>query len=509
MRNKELIAKVLELWNLFRASSSNPLSSLEQITYLIALKRAEAVGRGSAGKSVSKSKTVSKAYPHWSELIKRKSQQDKFIWFLNKGFPYLKSLKSFGNPFHLSMVDASFGIREPKILDHAVNLINELPVADEDVDGQGDIYEDLLALVSFGGKHGQFLTPRHIIRTIVELCDPQLGETICDPAAGAAGFLVAANQWILKTHTSQAKLHIEPDGSWHNLDGDLLPKNGKGKALDAKNFVGYDFDTTMVRLGIMNMMLHGISQPEYYHQDSLSGERLKPRQFDLVMCYPPFGGVVDKKLLNKKLLSPQTNKTELLFVELSLGLLKAKGRCAVIVPESVAINTDIKSRTLREQIIDNHKLEAVVSLPRGCFLPYTASKTAILLIKKEDVTDQVWLYEVTGDGYTLDEKRKLDPKNNDLTLVPQAYRALVRGDGEAWESTATKDLAMQRSVLITKNEIKANGLSFSIGLYRKLKSVAEKQEDPQQIIARVHTLQRQIGIKLKQIQTMIQEVTGA
>lgn len=485
MLNKELSTKVLNLWNLFRsAGSSNPLSSLEQITYLIALKRLEAIDQMSAGKRIAKGKPLPKTYPRWSDFMKLKSQQEKFDWFKNIGLPYLKSLNFLGDAFRLSMVDAVFGISKPKLLGDACNLIDELPFGGEDVDLQGDIYEELLSQLSFVGKHGQFLTPRHIIQTIVEMCDPQPGDRICDPAAGTAGFLVSAYQWMRKA------------------------QSGKGD-LNQADFVGYDFDTTIVRLGLMNMILHGISQPEYYHQDSLRGKRLQPRQFDLVMSSPPFGGTVDRKTINQKLFSLKTHKIELLFVELSLALLKAKGRCAVIVPEGFTFNTDAPSRALREQIIDNHKLEAVISLPRGCFLPYTGSKTSILLVKKGGVTDQVLLYEVTGDGFTLNEKRSPDPENNDLALVPQTYRALVRHDDKAWASTVTKELALQRSMLISKNEIKANGLSFSIGLYRRLKSAATVQENPRQIIEYVYTLQEQIRLKLNKIETMIQEVTGA
>ena len=485
MLNQELSTKVLNLWNLFRsAGSSNPLSSLEQITYLMALKCLEAINESSSSKRSAKGKAVPKTYPRWSEFIKLKSQQEKFDWFKNSGLPYLKDLTLFGDAFHLSMVDAVLGISKPKLLADAVNIIEELPFGDEALDVQGDIYEELLLQLSFAGKHGQFLTPRHIIQTIVELCDPQPGEKICDPAAGTAGFLVSAYQWIRKAQGN---------------NGDFNPKD----------FVGYDFDTTIVRLGLMNMMLHGINQPEYYHQDSLSGTQLKPRQFDLVMSSPPFGGTVDRKTINKKLLSLRTQKIELLFVELSLAILKAKGRCAVIVPEGVAFATDSPSRTLRGQIINNHKLEAVISLPRGCFLPYTGSKTCILLVVKGGVTEQVLFYEVTGDGFTLNEKRSPDPKNNDLVLVPQAFRALVRGDEKAWQSTTARDRALQRSMLISKNELEANGLSFSIQVYRRLKSAAVDQENPRQIIEGVHALQKQIQLKLNQIEAMIQEATGA
>jgi type I restriction enzyme M protein len=485
MLNKELSSKVHYLWNLFRsAGSSNALSSLEQITYLIALRRLEALDQPSAGKRSAKNKPLPKTYPRWSDFIKLKSQQEKFDWFKNIGLPYLKSSNFFGDAFHSSMVDSVFGISKPKLLGDVVTVIDELPFGDDNVNLHGDIYEELLSQLSFAGKHGQFLTPRHIIQTIVELCDPQLGERICDPAAGTAGFLVSAYQWIRKA------------------------QSGKGDQKQ-ENFAGYDFDTTIVRLGLMNMILHGISQPEYYHQDSLSDTRLKPRQFDLVMTSPPFGGTVDRKTIKQKLLSLKTQKTELLFVELSLGLLKAKGRCAVIVPEGVTFSTDSPSRALRQQIIDDHKLEAVISLPRGCFLPYTGSKTSILLIEKGGVTDQVLIYEVTGDGFTLNDKRSPDPENNDLALVPQTYRALVRGVDEAWESTATKELALKRSVLISKNEIKANGLSFSIGVYRRLESATRIQENPRQIIEHVHTLQEQIKLKLNEIETMIQEITGA
>ena len=314
MISADLAFKVTDLQNLFRsAGSSNPLSSLEQITYLIALKWLEQIERPSLPKRVVKGKAVVKSspktsYPRWSELIKLKTQTLKLIWVKDKGFPYLKQMKTFGDAFHQAMIDAAFGVPQPKLLEEAVRLLDELPVGEANSKFQGDIYEGLLSQLSFAGKHGQFLTPRHIARTIVALCDPKPGETICDPAAGTAGFLVSAYQWM-----------VEKAG-------------GKEKTLDNKNLVGYDFDATMVRLGLMNMMLHGISQPDYFHRDSLRDERLKPRQFDLIMSYPPFGIATEKRTINKKLLSLKTSKTELLFLELTLALLKTKGRCGIIVP---------------------------------------------------------------------------------------------------------------------------------------------------------------------------------
>lgn len=512
MLTDKLRAKVHGLWNLFRSAGvSNPLSAMEQIIYLIALKRLDTVEATSEKGAAPADKSAVSKEPNmrWPALVKMKSQSDRWKLFQKSVFPYLKDVRAFGVSFHVAMLDAVFGITQPKLLEEAIKQVDQLPVSDEDVDVQGDIYEELLTQVSFAGKHTQFLTPRHIIRTMVDMSDPQLGEEICDPAAGTGGFLIAAHQWVLKTLTPDTKVRIQLDGSWHTLRGEQLSNLvGNSDPLDGRRLVGYDFDTTMVRLGLMNMMLHGIPQPKYYHADSLRGG-LPPRHFDLVLSYLPFGGIVDKKAIDRKLLKLPTDKTELLFVELCLALLKQKGRCAVIVPESVAINTDPESVELRKRIIKKHKLEAVISLPRGCFLPYTASKTAILLMRKEGVTDQVWFYEVTGDGYTLDDKRAPDPENDDLSLVPQAYRALLLGDEKAWKSKAAKTKAEQRSLLVKQKEIIDHAFSLSIGLYRKSSVIEPEQEDPKAVIKRVLTLQTEIRRKVKDIESKMAEVIDA
>jgi type I restriction enzyme M protein len=484
---------------------------MEQIIYLIALKRLDTIETTSAKGAAPAGISAAGSGPNmrWPALVKMKSQSARWELFQKSVFPYLKSVDAFGLSFRLAMLDAVCGITQPKVLEEAVRLVDQLPVSDEDIDVQGDIYEELLAQVSFAGKHTQFLTPRHIIRTMVEMSNPQLGEMICDPAAGTGGFLIAAHQWILKTHTLATKVRVQPDGAWHNLSGELLPKRaGKSVPHHSKYLVGFDFDTTMVRLGLMNMMLHGIPRPEYYRRDSLNGA-MASEQFNLILSYLPFGGIVEKRAIDRKLLKLPTDKTELLFVELCLALLKKRGRCAVIVPESVAINTDPECVELRKQIIKQHKLEAVISLPRGCFLPYTASKTAILLMRKEAVTDQVWFYEVTGDGYSLDDKREPDPENNDLSLVPQAYRAIVLGDEKAWKSRAAKAKAEQRSLIVKQKEIIEQDFSLSIGLYRKSSAVEQEHEDPNAVIKRVLSLQSEIRRKVKEIETKMAEVIDA
>lgn len=463
---------VEELWNLFRSAGvSNPLSALEQISYLIALKWSER-GGGGAVKSGPGGKA---SVPRWADF--RKARAADLPAMVERAVGRLRSIDLYGRDFEAAMRDATLRISNPHLLRTALEKIDALPFDGVDIGRAGESYEQLLSLAFGGGsgKNSLFLTPRHVVRTMVELADPQEGEKVCDPAAGTGGFLIAAYRRMYEAGVVPA-----PD-----------------------DFTGYDFDTTVVRLGVMNMLLHGIPRPEYRHQDML-GKGLKAvRKYDLVLSFLPFGVKVNRATIDKSRLKLKTDKTELLFVEQCLALLKNGGRCAVVVPEGVLGNVESDVRGLRRALVEENRLEAVISLPRGSFLPYTAVKTAILLVTKGGGTERVWFYDVAGDGYTLDDRREPDPEHDDLKFVPQAYRVLVRGKQERWASRG-KDAAAQRSLFVSRGEIVANDYSLTSGLYRRA-AEEETHADVRAIISRVLDLQSQLRRKVKKIEAQLAE----
>jgi type I restriction enzyme M protein len=475
MVNSPLKGAVEELWNLFRSAGiTNPLSAVEQISYLLAL-------RGSSpldGTLDELAGFYGMAPPgRWAEL--RKARAADLPGLAEEAFKELCSTNVHGRHFKAAMRDAVLRVPKAHLLKAAIEKIDKLPSVYGDVEAQGRLYEELLSLAFSAGKHTQFRTPRHVVAAMVELADPQAGERVCDPAAGTGGFLIAAHRRVREA----------------------------GAVPAPENFAGYDFDTTMVRLGLMNMLMHGIRSPSYQHQDMLAKSPKPPPKCDVVLSFLPFGGNVDRAKIDRKRLSLPTNRTELLFVEQCLAVLKEKGRCAVVVPEGAVSSEDAECRELRRRLVEENRLEAVVSLPRGTFLPYTAVQTAILFVKKGERTERVWFYDVTADGYTLDDRRAPDPEHDDLKFMPQAYRLMVGGAQEKWAAGA-KAVAEQRSLSVGREEIVAHGYSLTSGLYRR---AAEEVavDDVRAIIARVLELQSQITGKVKNIEAQVGEVLDA
>lgn len=457
--------KVDQLWNKFwTAGITNPLVAIEQITYLLFLKRLE----GLDAERVSKNKAsiysiefYEKANEcRWSYI---KQQSNDIHHLIDVVFPWLRQLESImekvdTNGSDLSTVgsrmsDAYFQLDPGKgaILAEAIQLIDDLfghvdssSISD---DIMGDTFEYLLSEISTAGKNGQFRTPRHIIRTLVEILDPQPGMRIIDPAAGTGGFLFSAIDHILKNHTDPDSLKIEWDGTPHRADGAGLVEN-YDTVFNGLNYVGIDNDRTMVRIGWMNMILHGVTNPQIHQRDSLGQRKeddkikqlIASESYDRVLANPPFTGSVDKEDLERTLFPAAgtrgkkaalaiTNKSELLFVWLMLDLLKVGGRCAVIVPEGVLFGNTEAHIALRRELLTEHLVEGIISLPGGAFQPYTGVKTSILIFQKETGKDRarewdkidpprtqsVWFYEVTEEAFTLDAKRnERKGQNNDL-----------------------------------------------------------------------------------------------
>jgi type I restriction enzyme M protein len=515
MLTPELQAKIRELWNRFWAGGiANPLSAIEQISYLIFIRRLEELDNQEATEATRDGRPFASRFADCEECrwsyIKAQSPERMLSLVRDEVFPFVKHLQLDGKAFAAAMKDAVFIIPKASLMASAVQLIDSLPLSDQNYDVQGDLYEELLSELNLAGKNGQFRTPRHIIRTMVELTDPILEDWICDPAAGTAGFLVAAYQWILKKYTPQDVVAVDPDGSWRHLTGQLLNDDPQEQAmLRGHRLVGYDFDQTMVRLGLMNMMLHGIQDPELRYQDTLSASFSPTRRYGVILANPPFTGNIDKADINQELLRLPTTKTELLFIELCVSLLAPGGRCAIIVPEGVLFNSTRAHKELRSELLENNQIRAVISLPGGCFKPYAGVKTAILLVQKGGTTERVWFYEVTGDGYTLDDRRMPDPARNNLQYVPQAYRILAKGSTEPWTSDGAAEISRDHSWTATLEEIAARDFSLSANLYRPYRATDQQVEDPAHILRRLRALDEQIQLRLSRIEAAISESTDA
>lgn len=436
MLSSELKSKIRYLWDAFWSGGvANPLSAIEQITYLVFLKRLEDLDterakNARAAKQKYKSIFDFKANElkklkngeeyRWS-YIKRLPTEERFTHVRNYVFDWMKSIEGATPEDQERMRDAVFLIPNAALLERAVHILDDLFVPERNQDTLGDIYEDLLNEIATAGKNGQFRTPRHIIRAMCDLVDVKFGELVCDPACGTGGFLVNAYQHILEANTSPDILRYKEDGTPINAIGDKLTAK-EHKALRSNHLHGFDFDRTMVRLGWMNMIQHGLDNPQISYADALGSKFNAEVQedgrwhehFDVVLANPPFTGNIDKTDIGDTLRPLGTNKTELLFVDLILQLLKPGGRAAVIVPEGVLFGSTKAHLALRKKLIEKTELQAVISLPGGVFQPYAGVKTSILVFVKGGKTENVWFYEVGADGETLNAKRTADPENNDL-----------------------------------------------------------------------------------------------
>lgn len=486
MLRGDLRDKIRELWDRFWSGGiANPLTAVEQISYLIFLKRLEDIDDMEAQRAARnglqyESRFLGYDGCRWTAL--RELQPEVMLErYRREVFPFLKGLPFQSDGFAHAMRDAVCLIPKASLLAAAVSIIDTLPFNDDEHDVQGDFYELLLQELSLAGKNGQFRTPRHIVQMMVELVNPQPADSVCDPAAGTAGFLVSAYRWVC-TRVEQEKSFLQPHDS---------------------QYVAYDFDSTMVRLGIMNMMLHGIRTPAFHYQDALSYGLNANRHFDVILANPPFTGSLDESTINKDVLALPTTKTELLFIELCLSLLRQAGRMAVIVPEGVLFGSTRAHAELRARLVRDNNLRAVISLPPGVFKPYTGVKTAILYVEKGGSTDNVLYYEVTGDGYTLDNKRIPSPESNDLLYVPQAFRKLVLGSKEPWSSLAAEQIVRDQAWIVSRSEIEAHGFDLTSRAYKPQTETEQQLDDPHRIIGRLRSLEAEISDRLSMVELMM------
>jgi type I restriction enzyme M protein len=441
MLSNELRTQIRSLWDAFWSGGiANPLTAIEQITYLIFLKRLEVMDNENAMRDPShkslfegeyggekdekanvKKSGIPKSVFRWSNILQMENEDR--LRHMQLVFEWLKTLPNVEDRFR----DAVFIIPSPRLLQTAVSLIDSLFIPSQNYDTLGDIYEYLLSEIAESGKNGQFRTPRHIIRAMIDMVDPAFGERICDPACGTGGFLVNSYLHILKEQTSDDILKFEADGTPIFVVGDKLSSEDID-ALRNNHFYGYDFDRTMVRLSWMNMIQHGMQNPQMNYADTLGSrfnEQLTKGEiggFDVVLANPPFTGSIDSDDIGSSLQPLGTTKTELLFVELILQLLNLGGRAAVIVPEGLLFGSTRAHVNLRKKLVEENQLNAVISLPGGVFQPYTGVKTSILIFVKGGKTESVWFYELQHDGYSLDAKRNQRPERNDLWDTVLKYR---------------------------------------------------------------------------------------
>lgn len=466
MLTGELKNKVDKIWlTLHSGGITNPLTVIEQLTYLLFIKglddqqtrdekKAERTGKSIEDPTFSDNQD----HLRWKNL-KQLDPEAMFERIRNEVFPFIKELGGQnGSTYRKHMEGAMFQFPKPSILARVVELIDQLDMHDRDT--KGDLYEYMLSKISVAGDNGQFRTPRHIIKMMVELTQPKPLENIADPACGTAGFLVAAGEYIRENH---AKAMVDDKTREH---------------FQSEMFTGYDFDNSMLRIGNMNMVMHGFDGANIDYKDSLSssGDDDLTEQFDLILANPPFTGTLDYDSVAADLLQTvKTKKTELLFNALFLRALKTGGRAAVVVPDGVIFRGGKDYKEIRRILIEDQQLKAVISMPANIFKPCSGVSTAILLFTKTDSggTDTVWFYDMKADGYTLNDKReKID--DNDIPDIIERFHNLE-------DETGRK--RTDQSFLVPKEEIVEHNYDLSINRYKKIEYEEVEYDDPKTIIS--------------------------
>ncbi len=499
-----------QLWTEFWTGGiTNPLTVIEQISFLMfarLLDVNEARNEKMAARTKKEWKRVFSAkqqHLRWSNF--RQLPADQMLRLVrDEVFPHFRELNG-GTTFSEYMQDAQLMIQRPSLLVSAVEKISALPIVDGDA--KGDLYEYLLSKLTTAGINGQFRTPRHVIRFMVELLEPKPDDVIGDPACGTAGFLVVAMQYLLEKFTSPKGKMIDADGN-PIYTGDLLEPYRKH--IQNEMFHGFDFDATMLRVASMNLMLHGVENPDIHYQDTLSNsfhEHFAAQAeggFDVILANPPFKGSLDASDVHPSLTRDvKTKKTELLFVVLILRMLKKGGRSATIVPDGVLFGSSKAHQALRRMLVEDHQLDAVISLPSGVFKPYAGVSTAIIVFSKGGTTDSVFFYDVQQDGYSLDDKRtpsgvadgRFGPTGeNDLYDALERFR----------KRNARKDTdRTAKHFVVPKKDIVAKDYDLSINRYKETKHEAVTYDPPQVIIARLRALEAEIAKDLSDLERML------
>ncbi|MCJ0743633.1 class I SAM-dependent DNA methyltransferase [Pedobacter montanisoli] len=511
MLNSIIKTKISNLWDMFwAAGTSNPLTALEQISYLLFMRRAEDVGL------VEEDSYKWSFYTQCADIDLPKTMSDIF--------EHLKTINNEHEPFTKAMEGAKFEITKPSLLRAAIDVINDIYEAAEQErnEGQifqdtlGDFYELILSQTGEAGKNGQFRTPRHIIHFMCELLKPTLEDKICDVTCGTSGFLVGAYQYIISQNSGKEEWQTDTDGFKIRTSANAIkPNSKKAKKLTTGTFYGYDIDTTMIRLGMMNLMMHNIKEPHIKHIDSLSqkfDEEEGNTQYTKILANPPFTGRIDSldiSMILDRVYPPKFDKdgkrqkqniqSELLFLERIIQLLEIEGKAAVVVPEGVLFGGSNAYKNLREILLKDCLVDAIISLPSGAFKPYTGVKTSILVFTKKGFknkdfsTQKVWFYELETDGYSLDDNRK-KLSDNPLPRAVEFYDNKI--DDEAKKER-------RQHFYVPFGEIEKNDFDLSFNRYKDFDYEEQQYDPPQEILKAILALEVEINNDLQELKDLI------
>ena len=465
----EIKNRIDAIWDTYWVGGiTNPMSVLEQMTYLFFMKMID----DAQLKKEAEANILGVQIAH---VFKNMEATQMFNTIRNDAFAFIKNLnEGKSSAYSRFMRDAVFLIQNPRTLTKIVDGVDALDMTNRDA--MGDVYEYILGKMAASGNNGQFRTPRHIIRMMVELMRPTLKDEICDPAMGSAGFIVESAKYIAEHYKQE------------------LLKKENAEHFRGSMFHGFDTDSTMLRIGAMNLMLHGVEEPDVAYRDSLSSSNNDTEKYTLCLANPPFAGSVDSEDINKSLLAiTNTKKTELLFVSLFIRMLQTGGRCASIVPDGVLFGNSNAHVALRKELVENHTLRAVISMPSGVFQPYSGVSTAILIFTKTGAggTDKVWFYDMQADGYSLDQKRT-EVEENDIPDVVARFHNL-----EAEAQRSRKD----KSFLVPVDEIRQNDYVLSINKYKEVEREAIEYESTEVIQGRIEALESEIAAAINEFRT--------
>ena len=496
----ELKSKIDSLWEIFWTGGlKNPLDVIEQMTYLMFIRDLDDADNLHAKEAAMLGLPYQSVFAKEVQIGERTIDGSQLKWSVFHDFPAAKmysTMQEWVFPFIKNlhgnkesayskyMSDAIFKIPTPLMLDKivtAMDAIYEQMSQLKEADTRGDVYEYLLSKLATAGVNGQFRTPRHIIKMMVDMMEPKADDIICDPACGTSGFLVAASEY-LKDNCKQ-KVFFNRQNKEHYMN---------------HMFHGYDMDRTMLRIGAMNMMTHGVENPFIEYRDSLSDQNPDKEKYSLILANPPFKGSLDYDIVSADLLKVcKTKKTELLFLTLFLRMLKVGGRCACIVPDGVLFGSSKAHKAIREEIVENNRLEAVISMPSGVFKPYAGVSTAILIFTKtgHGGTEKVWFYDMKADGKSLDDKRTPVSENDIPDIVARFHH--LEGEEERQRT--------EQSFFVTKQEIADNDYDLSINKYKEIEYIPIEYPSTLEIMTRLNELEMEISAGLDELAEMLEE----
>ena len=498
MLTGELKNKIDSLWEIFWTGGlTNPLDVIEQMTYLMFIRDLDDADNTRAKECAMLGLPYTSIFADEVQIGDRKVNGKQLKWSTfhdfpagqmysvvqEQVFPFIKKLHGDKNSAYAKyMDDAIFKVPTPLMLSRIVDSMDAIYAIMADLhetDTKGDIYEYLLSKLSQSGVNGQFRTPRHIIRVMVEMMQPKPTDVICDPACGTSGFLVAAGEYLKQHHKQEVLFNRQNKEHYMN-----------------RMFHGYDMDRTMLCIGAMNMMTHGVDNPIIEYRDSLSDQNPDKELYSLILANPPFKGSLDYDIVSTDLLKVcKTKKTELLFLTLFLRMLKVGGRCACIVPDGVLFGSSKAHKAVRKELVEGNRLEAVISMPSGVFKPYAGVSTAVLVFTKtgHGGTDKVWFYDMKADGFSLDDKRTLVQENDIPDIVSRFHNLAAEADRKRTE----------QSFFVPAQEIIDNSYDLSINKYKKVEYVPVEYPSTQEILADLHELEMQITVGLEELEGML------